>query len=106
MLNKNVVVEYEEKANLEAMELRLNGKSLTDNDAFATAELIKKTGTLSAPEVTKGDLPSWISLKTTSGETIEFKYYVTPELVAVNGKTVDVFFLNLDRLWLKKISLK
>ncbi|MBK8056205.1 MAG: hypothetical protein IPK35_23780 [Saprospiraceae bacterium] len=45
-----------------------------------------------AEEVTAGDLPGETSIMAAYGENLYFKYFVTPELVAVNEKKVTGFY--------------
>jgi hypothetical protein len=66
----------------------------------------KMSGTLTATEATKGDMPGTFSLKTADGKNMTFEYFITPEMVAQNGKTVDVFAMQMPRMSLKSISAK
>ncbi|MBT7038733.1 MAG: hypothetical protein HN921_02715, partial [Bacteroidetes bacterium] len=51
------------------------------------------SGVLSGAESeTMSDLPDEIIVTTNEGEKISFKEYITPEIVAANGKEVDVFY--------------
>jgi hypothetical protein len=106
MLNKIVVVEYEETMRLEALDILSNGKSIIGNTGEVRAEAVKYTGTLSALAETKSDMPDEIELKTANGKTLKFEYFITPEMVAANGKTVDILAISMPRHDLKKISLK
>lgn len=51
------------------------------------------TGTLSGAESESGgDLPDKISVTDNNGKKIIFKYYITPEMVTANGKTVTAYY--------------
>ncbi|MBL8548626.1 MAG: hypothetical protein JNJ73_01475 [Hyphomonadaceae bacterium] len=72
-------------------DLRVNGHSLLNGDAEPTGPSV--TGVLSgASEVTAGDLPGLIVVTDRAGQRTEFEYYVTPEIVAANGKQVTAFY--------------
>ena len=72
-------------------EIRLAGQSLingTDEPAGPSV-----TGVLSGAEaVTNGDLPDQIAVTDAAGNRTVFEYYVTPEIVAANGREVTAFY--------------
>lgn len=62
---------------------------LAPDGAVATDGLSSITGVLSgADAVTDSDLPDVISVTDAQGAAINFEYYVTPDIVAVNGQQV------------------
>ncbi|MBT8220636.1 MAG: hypothetical protein KJP00_12475 [Bacteroidia bacterium] len=51
------------------------------------------TGTLQgATSETVSDLPDEITILDASGETMKFEYYITPEMVALNGQKVTAYY--------------
>ena len=62
---------------------------LAPDGVVATDGLSSITGVLSgADAVTDSDLPDVISVTDAQGAAINFEYYVTPDIVAVNGQQV------------------
>lgn len=101
-LNKTVTIEYEVKSEQAAMDIHVNGKSLVGEMPIDGAQ--KLTGTLIATEATNSDLPGTFSLKMADGKTMTFDYFVTEDMVKNNGKTADVYMMEIKRPVL--ISLK
>jgi hypothetical protein len=106
MLNKNVAASYEEKIEMVAVDIQVGGKTIVGTEGAPMPDWQKMSGTLTATEATKGDMPGTFSLKTADGKSMSFEYFVTPEMVAQNGKTVDVFAMQMPRMSLKSISAK
>lgn len=106
MLNKNVVASYEEKIEMVAIDIQVGGKTIVGTEGAPMPDWQKMSGTLTATEATKGDMPGTFSLKTADGKNMTFEYFITPEMVAQNGKTVDVFAMQMPRMSLKSISAK
>jgi hypothetical protein len=106
MLNKNVVASYEEKTEMVAVDIQVGGKTIVGTEGAPMPDWQKMSGTLTATEATKGDMPGTFSLKTADGKNMSFEYFITPEMVAQNGKTVDVFAMQMPRMSLKSISAK
>ncbi|MFN8355969.1 MAG: hypothetical protein U0Y10_16055 [Spirosomataceae bacterium] len=75
------------------IDIQKGGKTLlTDTQANITADTRKIEGFLSgADEETPGDLPGKITI-TSKSEKLTFEFFVTKELVAVNGKTVVGYY--------------
>ena len=105
MLNKTVVVEYEDAAAYELLDVVVDKKAIFEYKGAILADAVKFTGTISAPAETTGDMPDDVTLKTADGQVITFQYFITPSLAAANGKTVDVVALVANKQSLKKISL-
>lgn len=58
-----------------------------------------------AKQVTAGDIPSEVSITTENGGNLFFQYFITPELVAVNGKKVTGFYDERTLNTIKSIEL-
>jgi hypothetical protein len=75
------------------LEVKYNGKPLLKMDGVNLAELNKIQGILSGAEFeTTGDLPGMLYIKTEEEYVESFPFFVTPELVAANGKQVVGYF--------------
>ena len=80
-------------------DLHSKGTSLLGKYAPDSIEEFKKlTGVLSgAEEVTPGDLPGEITITSEDGESQSFEYFVTEDLVEINGQEVTVYYDILGR---------
>ena len=94
MLKKNVTMLYSQGLMNSALAIQVAGKSIyaPENAAEILPEYKKITGLLNAAELTKGDLPGLMSVKTADGTIYEFEYFVTEIEAAQNGKTVDLYY--------------
>jgi hypothetical protein len=106
MLNQTVAISCEEKMEYRAADIYADGKSIIGVEGGIMPDWQKMSGTLTATEVTDGDMPGTFSLKTADGKSYDFEYFITPEMVAQNGKTVDVYATQSPRMNLKTISAK
>lgn len=102
-LNKKVKATYTERMEDLVGEIKLGDKSL-NGEPEMQSHWTKLTGTLQATEVTAGDLPGTISLKLDDGSTRTYSIYVTEEMVAANGKKVDLWYMTAPERDLKSIS--
>jgi hypothetical protein len=106
MLNKTVVVEYEEAPIRQFLDIIIDGKATLNYSGLILADAIKYTGVLSAPTASADNTTNDIELKTTDGQVLVFNHYISPTIVAANGKTVDIIALTTTQQNLKKISVK
>lgn len=76
------------------MDMVYDGKSLYGELDPQTDDNYKNiTGILSGAETeTMGDLPNTIYITDASGKKMAFKEFITPEIVAQNGKTVTAYY--------------
>jgi hypothetical protein len=86
--------EYTSKIINALLDVRQNGKSLL---GVKPSELPKKlnkiSGTLSgAMNVTEGDLPSLLRIHDPEDQSLEFEFFITPELVEAEGTMVVGFY--------------
>ena len=86
--------EYTSKIINALLDVRQNGKSLL---GVKPSELPKKlnkiSGTLSgAMNVTEGDLPSLLRIHDPEDQSLEFEFFITPELVEAEGSLVVGFY--------------
>jgi hypothetical protein len=97
--DKYVTFYYTSELDNDLYEMMLNDNSVIGEDAIEISEDLKSvTGILSgANEVTGGDLPTEITIKTKSGEEVIFELYVNPEMVPANGKEVTAYFSTRGR---------
>lgn len=92
-VGKYAAFEYVSLAENALLEVKYNGKPLLKMDGVNLAELNKIQGILSGAEVeTTGDLPGMLYIKTEEEHVESFPFFVTPELVAANGKQVVGYF--------------
>lgn len=65
------------------------------------------TGILSnAAEVTSGDLPGEIYITTEEEITVKIPYFITPEIVAANGKVVRATYEQFTRNRITALKVK
>lgn len=76
------------------LDVRQNGKSIFPEGNQALGSDVKKiAGVLSgAAEESQGDLPGTVFITDKQHKELAFDYYVTPELVRVNGKNVVGYY--------------
>jgi hypothetical protein len=85
---------YESNIQNALLDIEREGKSLLDEGSESKKSSLKKiVGKLSgADETTNGDLPSKISITNNNGESVEFEFFVTQQLVDANGKEVVGYY--------------
>ncbi len=88
------------------MDLRVNGKSIfNDNPIEITAETKKITGILKGAKAeTSGDLPDKISI-VSKDNNLTFDFFITQEVVSVNGKRVTGLYEERVENTIKSIKL-
>ncbi len=93
LLKKQVVMLIVEQKTTSVVEIVANGKSIYEGGSFEMQPTYKKiTGMLNSKEITTGDLPGMMSLSTADGTIYEFNHFVTGAEAAQNGKTVDLYY--------------
>lgn len=76
------------------LDVQINGKSIVSEEKVELGPEAKKiVGILKgADEETPGDLPGTVSITSKDNTTLEFDFFVTKEMVAVNGKRVVGYY--------------
>ncbi len=90
-IGKFVAIRYKSEEVNALIELLWNGESLIQTTSIAGDEVEIKSisGILSnAAEVTTGDTPGELYIKTEAAITEKFPFFITPEIVQANGKSV------------------
>jgi len=93
-VGKYVSFEYTSEIVNALLDIRQNGKSLLGVNPSELPKGIKKiSGTLSgAANVTEGDLPSVLRIHDPEDQSIEFEFFITPELVEADGTLVVGYY--------------
>lgn len=93
-VGKYVSFEYTSEIDNALLDIRQNGKSLLGVKPSELPKGLKKiSGTLSgAANVTEGDLPSVIRIHDPEDQSIEFEFFITPELVEAEGTLVVGYY--------------
>jgi hypothetical protein len=93
LIGKRMSFHYTTEQVNELLDIEVGGKFLLDSDP----DLLKKTtnkvtGQLGASEVSSGDIPGVLTITASDGEITEFPFFITSELLEVNGTTVTAFY--------------
>ena len=93
-VGKYVSFEYTSEVINALLDVRQNGKSLLGIKPSELPKGLKKiSGTLSgATNVTEGDLPSLLRIHDPEDQSLEFEFFITPELVEAEGTLVVGFY--------------
>lgn len=93
-VGKYVSFEYTSEVINALLDVRQNGKSLLGVKPSELPKGLKKiSGTLSgATNVTEGDLPSLLRIHDPEDQSLEFEFFITPELVEAEGTLVVGFY--------------
>ncbi len=93
-IGKYVKFTYDSEIAYALLDVFVDSRSVFGSELAPEGEGIKSIeGVLyGAEEVTAGDLPGEVSIMASDGENVYFKYFITPELVAVNEKKVTGFY--------------
>lgn len=93
-IGKYVKFTYNSETSLALLDVFVDSRSIFGSELSPEGESIKSIeGILNgAEEVTAGDLPGEVSITASDGKKLNFKFFVTPELVAVNEKKVTGFY--------------
>lgn len=91
---KAVAAQYRNIKEADLIDMRVDGVSVLGEDSPGRgAKGMTVTGVLSgADSDTTSDLPDTITVTPPDGAPVQFKYYILPEMVAANGKTVEVLY--------------
>jgi hypothetical protein len=105
-VGRYVSFEYTSEVINALLDVRQNGKSLLGVKPSELPKGLQKiSGTLSgATNVTEGDLPSLLRIHDPEDQSLEFEFFITPELVEAEGSLVVGFYD--QRTENKIISLK
>jgi len=89
-----VSFEYTSEVINALLDVRQNGKSLLGVKPSELPKGLQKiSGTLSgATNVTEGDLPSLLRIHDPEDQSLEFEFFITPELVEAEGTLVEGFY--------------
>jgi uncharacterized protein (UPF0305 family) len=92
--NRYVSFNYNSELSNVLLDIRRNGKSIFEDSEFTETDETKTVeGILSgAAEATAGDLPDEIYIKTEEEITVAFDFFITSEVVAMNGKKVVGYY--------------
>jgi hypothetical protein len=93
-VGKYISFEYTSEIINALLDVRQNGKSLLGIKPSELPKGLKKlSGTLSgANQVTEGDLPSIIRIHDPEDQSLEFEFFITPELVEAEGTLVVGYY--------------
>lgn len=93
-VGKYVSFEYTSEIVNALLDIRQNGKSLLGVNPSELPKGLKKiSGTLSgAANVTEGDLPSVLRIHDPEDQSIEFEFFITPELVEADDTLVVGYY--------------
>ncbi|XWW46371.1 hypothetical protein JYG30_02610 [Fibrella sp. USSR17] len=93
LIGKPVSFQYTSKRSHTLLDIQINGRSLLTTDpAIVTASASKVTGVLGVDGLTTGDEPNRLLITAPNGVITEFRYYISSDLLEVNGTTVDAFY--------------
>jgi hypothetical protein len=93
LIGKTVSFRYTTESINALLDIEVDGRFLLDADARAFTTLTNKvTGKLGADEITTGDVPGLLTITASDGEVTEFPYFITSELLEVNGTVVTAFY--------------
>ncbi len=91
---KYVAFTYNSDMNNALVDVQINGKSAIHTEPMEFSDNVQiVVGVLrGAGKVTESDLPSTISITTTDNQKLLFDYYITPEMVKINGRKVMAYY--------------
>lgn len=91
---KYVAFTYNSDMNNALVDVQINGKSAIHTEPMEFSDNVQiVVGVLrGATKVTESDLPSTISITTTDNQKLLFDYYITPEMVKINGRKVMAYY--------------
>ncbi|WP_435355059.1 hypothetical protein [Emticicia sp. SJ17W-69] len=93
-VGKYVSFLYKSEPTNALLDVQVNGKSITNEAPIEIKPETKRVvGILKgADEETPGDLPGTVTITTKENTTLSFDFFVTKEMVAVNGKRVVGYY--------------
>lgn len=106
-VGKYVAFTYNSDLNNALVDLQINGKSAINTEPVEFNENVQKVvGILrGASKVTESDLPSTISITTANNKKLLFDYYITPEMVKINGRKVVAYYEEVVSNTITKIKV-
>lgn len=106
-VGKYVKYKYTSEKSYTLLDVYKDSQSIFGSEFPAERDDIKSIeGVLKgAKQVTAGDIPSEVSITTKNGENLFFQYFITHELLAVNGKKVTGFYDERTLKTIKSIQL-
>lgn len=106
-VGKYVAFTYNSDLNNALVDLQINGKSAINTEPVEFNENVQKVvGILrGAAKVTESDLPSTISITTANNQKLLFDYYITPEMVKINGRKVVAYYEEVVSNTITKIKV-
>lgn len=105
LIGKTISFRYTTEQTNALLEIEVGGRFLLDADIDVLKSTTSKvTGEFGADEVTTGDIPGLITITAADGEVTEFPFFVTSELLEVNGTTVTAFYEERTQNTIKAIS--
>lgn len=89
------------------VDVQINGKSAINTEPVEFSENVQKVvGVLrGAAKVTESDLPSTISITTANNQKLLFDYYITQEMVKINGRKVVAYYEEVVSNTITKIKV-
>lgn len=104
---KYVAFTYNSDLTNALVDLQINGKSAINTEPMEFSDNVQiVVGVLrGATKVTESDLPSTISITTTDNQKLLFDYYITPEMVKINGRKVMVYYEEVVSNTITKIKV-
>jgi hypothetical protein len=94
---KRATIYYMNEGQLDLVDMQASGRSvIPDAPAAGAGETL--IGVLSGADApTTSDLPDTLTITHATGDVASFDYYITPEIVALNGQEVTVRYFISDR---------
>lgn len=93
LIGKAISFHYTTEQVNELLDIEVGGAFLLDGDPGVLKKTTSKiTGKLGADEITTGDVPGVLTITTPDGDVTEFPFFITSELLEVNGTTVTAFY--------------
>ncbi|GAB2620752.1 hypothetical protein GCM10027035_16270 [Emticicia sediminis] len=104
---KYVAFTYNSDLTNALVDLQINGKSAIHTEPMEFSDNVQMVvGVLrGAGKVTESDLPSTISITTTDNQKLLFDYYITPEMVKINGRKVMAYYEEVVSNTITKIKV-
>ncbi len=93
LMGKPISFHYTTEQVNDLLDIEVGGAFLLDGDPDVLKKTSSKvTGQLGADEITTGDVPGVLTITTPDGDVTEFPFFITSELLEVNGTTVTAFY--------------
>jgi hypothetical protein len=98
-VGKNVKVNYKPEYKTSLMDILSEDESImgeyspyVQNGNEAGDKWMELTGIINATQVTEGDTPDVFTITSGDGDDWEFEYFVTPEMVALDGQEITAYY--------------